>query len=52
MDLPAQSVSQSEPGGIQSDLQQLVAKIPWVHNILLIEKVNDPKIRFCASVDN
>ncbi|HEY5511483.1 MAG TPA: DUF1016 N-terminal domain-containing protein [Prolixibacteraceae bacterium] len=27
-------------------LQQAVAKLPWGHNILLIEKIKDQKIRF------
>jgi predicted nuclease of restriction endonuclease-like (RecB) superfamily len=29
-----------------SILQQLVAKLPWGHNILLIEKLKDQDIRF------
>jgi predicted nuclease of restriction endonuclease-like (RecB) superfamily len=38
-------VAQLEKSDISSKLQQLVAKLPWGHNILLIEKVKNLSIR-------
>lgn len=39
-----QPVAQTDP---QTILQQLAAKIPWGHNILLMEKVKDLTARPC-----
>lgn len=36
-----QAVAQMPPNELSTNLQQLVAKIPWGHNILLMEKVKD-----------
>jgi hypothetical protein len=36
-----QPVAQMPPNELSTNLQQLVAKIPWGHNILLTEKVKD-----------
>lgn len=36
-----QPVAQISPNELSTNLQQLVAKIPWGHNILLMEKVKD-----------
>jgi predicted nuclease of restriction endonuclease-like (RecB) superfamily len=41
-----QPVAQIGPLEDHSDLQQLVAKIPWGHNILLMEKVKELPTRF------
>jgi predicted nuclease of restriction endonuclease-like (RecB) superfamily len=38
-------VAKISSDGAQSIVQQLVAKIPWGHNILLMEKVNGLSIR-------
>jgi len=40
-----QPVAQMPDRNLLSNLQQLVAKIPWGHNILLLEKVKDLPIR-------
>ena len=40
-----QSAEKTVPKGNHPDLQQHVAKIPWGHNILLMEKVKDLHIR-------
>lgn len=40
-----QSAEKTAPKGNHIDLQQHVAKIPWGHNILLMEKVKDLHIR-------
>jgi predicted nuclease of restriction endonuclease-like (RecB) superfamily len=40
-----QSGEKAPPKGIHLNLQQHVAKIPWGHNILLMEKVKDLTIR-------
>lgn len=40
-----QSMEKTTPSGIKLNLQQHVAKIPWGHNILLMEKVKDLTIR-------
>lgn len=40
-----QPVAKISGDGAQSIVQQLVAKIPWGHNILLMEKVKDLKTR-------
>lgn len=40
-----QAVAKISGDGAQSIVQQLVAKIPWGHNILLMEKIKDASIR-------
>ena len=41
-----QAVAESGNTKTQSNLQQLVAQIPWGHNILLMEKIKDIPTRF------
>jgi predicted nuclease of restriction endonuclease-like (RecB) superfamily len=41
-----QAVAKSGNTKTQSNLQQLVAQIPWGHNILLMEKIKDIPTRF------
>lgn len=40
-----QPVAQLTPRNLSANLQQLVAKIPWGHHILLIEKIKDLSAR-------
>lgn len=41
-----QPVAQMSPNELSTNLQQLIANIPWGHNILLLEKLKDLPTRF------